>query len=71
MAAVAAKNTVTPWSDHNGALRYYRDKFPLVTFHRLTTDEWVQKVVHAERQDYTFGEWEKWYWRTMVAAFNE
>ena len=30
-----------------------------------------QTVVHAERQDYTVGEWGKWDWRTMVAASNE
>ena len=56
LAAVAAKDTVSVWSDHSGALKYYRDKLPLTTDHMLTTDEWVQKVVHGVRQDYTFGE---------------
>ena len=71
LAAVAAKDTVSVWSDHNGALKYHRDKLPLTTDHMLTTDEWVQKVVHGVRQDYTFGEWVKWDWRTMIAAFTD
>ena len=71
LAAVAARETAVPWTDHNGALKYYRDNLPLATDHILTTGEWVQKVVHGVRQDYTFGEWVQWDWRTMVAAFNE
>ena len=71
MPAVAARTTVAPWSDHNGALKYFRDQFPLAEDHMLTTGEWVKKVVHGVRQDYTFGEWVQWDWRTMVAAFNE
>ena len=53
LAAAAAKSEVTPWSDHNCALKYYRDKVPLAMDRRLTTDEWVQKVVHGVGQDYT------------------
>ena len=42
MAAVAGLNT--EWSDHNGALKYYRDNLPLDTDHTLTTNnEWVKK----------------------------
>ena len=70
LAAVATEDTVPDCSDHNGALKYYRDELPLTTDHMPTTDEWVQKVVHGVGQDYTFGEWRKWDWRTIVAAFN-
>ena len=47
MAAAAAKDTVPDWSDHNGALKYYKDKLPLTTDHMLTPDEWVQQDVHG------------------------
>ncbi len=36
-----------------------------------TADEWVKYVVHGTKQDYTFGEWKKWDWRTMTATFND
>ena len=52
LAAAAAKSEVTPWSDHNGALKYFRDNVPHATDRRLTTDEWVQKVVHGVGQNY-------------------
>jgi hypothetical protein len=72
LAAAAAKSEVTPWSDHNGALKYYRDNLPLDTDHTLTTNnEWIKQVVHGVRQAYTFGEWAKWDWRTMIAAFRD
>ena len=37
----------------------------------LTTGEWAKQVVHGVRQEYTFGEWGNWEWRTMIAAFND
>ena len=43
-AAVAAKDTATPWSDHNGALKHFRDNVltgDYDTERILTTDEWV------------------------------
>ena len=71
LAAVAAKGKAAAWSDHNGALKYFRDNQPLTADRILSTSEWVKDVVHGLKQNYTFGEWKEWDWRTMVAAFND
>jgi hypothetical protein len=71
VAAVAAKVKAAAWSDHNGALKYFRDNQPLTADRILSTSEWVKDVVHGPKQNYTFGEWKQWDWRTMVAAFND
>ena len=61
-----------PWSDHNGALKYFRDCVlsDEVPSKVLTEDEPVKRVVHGLRQNYSFGEWGQWDWRTLVAAMS-
>ncbi len=61
-----------PWSEHNGALKYFRDCVLTgdIMSKVLTTEERVKRVVHGLCQDYSFGEWGQWDWRTLVAAMS-
>ena len=71
-AAVVPAVAVVPWSNHSGALKYFRDRVLTgeVPSKVLTTDEQVQRVVHGPRQNYWFGEWGQWDWRSFVDAIS-
>jgi hypothetical protein len=71
-AVAAAVVPAVPWSNHSGALKYFRDRVLTgeVPSKVLTTDEQVQRVVHGLRQNYAFGEWGQWDWRSFVAAMS-
>ena len=53
-----------PWSDHIGALNFFRDVVLTVKVPSkvLTTDEWVKRE--------SFGDWVRWDWRTFVASMS-
>ena len=71
-AVAAAVVPAVPWSNHSGALKYFRDRVLTgeVPSKVLTTDEQVQRVVHGPRQNYAFGELGQWDWRSFVAAMS-
>jgi hypothetical protein len=61
------------WSDHNGALKFFRDRVLKGEIWRklLTTDERVLRVVHDNKQNYSFGEECTWDWRSFVAGMGK
>jgi hypothetical protein len=71
-AVAAAVVPAVPWSNHSGALKYFRDRVLTgeVPSKVLTTDEQVQRVVHGPRQNYWFGDWGQWDWRSFVGAIS-
>ncbi len=74
-ADVAVVTANVPWANHNGALKFFRDQviqdeagMPVELALDRPAD--VRLVEHGARQNYAFGGWSTWDWRTFVLALR-
>lgn len=74
-ADAAVVTASVPWSSHNGALKYFRDQviqdvagMPVELALDRPAD--VRTVEHGVKQNYTFGGWSTWDWRTFILALR-